>query len=74
MDLDISLEQALLGFSQTLYHLDRHQFTVASDSITQPDEWIIVKGEGMPKRNTPSEFGDLHVKMKVRFPAKLSQK
>jgi DnaJ family protein A protein 2 len=72
--MDISLEQALLGFSQQVLHLDRHAFTVASkpNQIIQPDEWIIIKGEGMPKRGNPTEFGDMHVKMKVRLPASLT--
>jgi DnaJ-class molecular chaperone len=55
-------------------HLDKHAFTVASkpNQIIQPDEWIIIKGEGMPKRGNPTEFGDMHVKMKVRLPATLT--
>jgi len=28
----------------------------------------------MPKRNVPSEFGDLHIKMKVKMPTTLTLK
>ena len=32
-----------------------------------------MKGEGMPKRNAYSEFGDLHAKMIVNFPKSLTE-
>ena len=75
MDLQISLKESLLGFSKTIEHLDRHKFTVKSNEgeIIQPDSWKIIKGEGMPIRGTPSEFGDMHIKMKVVLPKQLSK-
>mmetsp|Transcript_35400 Transcript_35400/g.47813 ORF Transcript_35400/g.47813 Transcript_35400/m.47813 type:complete len:92 (+) Transcript_35400:757-1032(+) len=70
MDMEIKLEEALLGFKRVVKHLDGHQVTVESkeNQIIQPFEWIIIEGEGMPKRGYPSEYGDLHVKMIVQFP------
>ena len=44
------------------------------DEIIQPDQWKIFKGEGMPKKHNPSESGDLHAKIKVNLPKKLSAK
>lgn len=75
MDLEITLKESLLGFSKTIDHLDRHKFTVKSSpgEIIQPDSWKIIPGEGMPIRGTPSEFGDMHVKFKVKLPKQLSK-
>jgi DnaJ-class molecular chaperone len=75
-DITLNLEQALLGFSKTVTHLDGHIVKIESEpnQVIQPDQWLIIKGEGMPKRNVPSEFGDLHVKCKIVLPKKLSKK
>lgn len=74
-DMHINLEEALLGFQKTIMHLDGHKVTVKSDpnEVIQPDQWKIIKGEGMPRKGAPWEHGDLHVKMKVTLPRKLSQ-
>lgn len=75
MTLEISLEEALLGFSRTITHLDGHQVTIKNQGqeIIQPYSWKIIKGEGMPIRGT-GDFGELHVKMQVVFPKQLSDK
>lgn len=64
----------MLGFRRTITHLDNHKFEVKSsfNEIIQPDQWIIIKGKGMPLRNDPESFGDLHVKMKVTLPKSLT--
>ena len=56
--------------------MDGKKVTIKSepDEIIQPDQWKIIKGEGMPKKNSPGEHGDLHVKLKVTLPKKLSEK
>mmetsp|Transcript_32377 Transcript_32377/g.23913 ORF Transcript_32377/g.23913 Transcript_32377/m.23913 type:complete len:114 (+) Transcript_32377:697-1038(+) len=74
-DLTISLEEALLGFKKRIAHLDGHLVEVSSkpDEVVQPFSWKVVKGEGMPKKNYYSEFGDLHVRLIVDFPKSLTQ-
>jgi DnaJ-related protein SCJ1 len=72
-NMDLTLEEALMGFSKRITHLDGHSVTVSSSSVSQPFSWQIIKEEGMPIRGT-SDFGDLHVKMIVNFPAKLTDK
>lgn len=64
MNLDISLEESLLGFTKTFKHLDGHDVTVKSQEleIIQPFSTRILKEEGMPIRNL-GEFGELQVKM-----------
>jgi DnaJ-related protein SCJ1 len=75
IDMEISLEEALLGFKKRLNHLDNHLVEVASNynEVIQPFQWKVVQGEGMPKKNYYSEFGDLHAKMIVNFPKSLNE-
>lgn len=72
IDLQLSLEEALMGFTKQVTHLDGHQVTVSTREITQPFSWTIIKNEGMPVRGRPSDFGELHIKMLVQFPTQLS--
>ena len=39
--------------------------------VTQPGETQKIKGEGMPKYGSPSEYGDLIITYKVKNPEKL---
>ena len=40
--------------------------------MTKPGQTIRIKGEGMPKHNTPSEYGDLTITFTVDFPQQVS--
>ena len=62
---------ALLGFETSFKHLDGHTVTVKRTGVTKPNQAIKIKGEGMPKHGTPSEFGDLTITFTVDFPAKV---
>lgn len=75
MWLEISLREALLGFEHTFKHLDGHEVKVEKDGkkVTQPGETQRIKGEGMPKYGTPSEYGDLIITYKVKNPEKLDE-
>lgn len=73
MTMQISLKEALLGFTSTLAHLDDHEVEVSKQSITAPMSVKKIKGEGMPHHGTPSEFGDLIVKFEVVMPDKLTE-
>lgn len=76
MDLVISLEEALLGFSKRVQHLDGHLVEVSSspEEVVQPFAWKVIRGEGMPRRNVYSESGDLHSKFNILFPKALTEK
>lgn len=39
--------------------------------VTKPGQVIRIKGEGMPKHSTPSEFGDLTITFTVEFPKEI---
>ena len=74
-DLEISLSEALLGFSKDIIHLDGHTVTITKEPgiPTQQNEVMKVEDEGMPKYGMPSENGDLFVTFKIKSPLKLSQ-
>ncbi|MDP2434407.1 MAG: DnaJ C-terminal domain-containing protein, partial [archaeon] len=69
--MQITLLEALVGFSKTLRHLDGHEFTVARTAITTPGFVQKIPQEGMPIHEATT-FGDLFVEYSIRFPKQLS--
>ena len=73
MDMDITLREALVGFTKTIQHLDGHDVEITSNGrVTRPFSVMHLKDEGMPHHGFPSQKGVLHVKFKVIFPGELS--
>ena len=71
--ITITLRQALLGFKTTIKHLDGHTVEIdRSNKITKPGEVQKIKGEGMPVYEYPSDYGDLVITYKVKFPDTLT--
>lgn len=68
--LDITLWEALLGFSRTITHLDSHEIELNCKSIVTPDTIKEIDDEGMPYEN--DEIGKLFVKFKIKFPEELT--
>lgn len=68
MKMTIPLRAALLGFETSFKHLDGHTVQLKRTGVTKPGQAIRIKGEGMPKHSTPSEFGDLTITFTVDFP------
>lgn len=73
MDLSVSLQESLLGWTQTVRHLDGHTFEIKNSKVTKDQQVIKVKGKGMPLRDDPASFGVLHVRVSVVFPSKLTK-
>lgn len=73
LNKEISLVDALTGFSIEETHLDGSKFTVDIEDVTECDQVIRVPGKGMPRRRGDS-FGDLFITFEVDFPDKLSKK
>jgi len=73
MKLSIPLRAALLGFETSFTHLDGHTVTVKRTGVTRPGQTIRIKGEGMPKQGTPSEFGDLTIQFSIDFPKEVDE-
>merc|ERR1712187_939817 len=74
MEMKVSLREALLGWSQTIRHIDGHTVELSSSDVTKHLQVFMIEGEGMPLRDDPSSFGNLYVKVKVTFPASLTKK
>jgi DnaJ-class molecular chaperone len=74
--MDISLKEALLGYEKTFKHMDDHEFTLVNEpgKVTQPFSWNIMKDEGMPIKDSGGDYGELHTKILVNFPTRLSSR
>jgi DnaJ-class molecular chaperone len=73
LKMNLSLRQALLGFEKTIRHLDGHEVKIRREGITSHGAVMTVKGEGMPLRDDPEEFGGLYIEFHVEFPDSLTQ-
>jgi len=71
MEKEISLYEALCGFSFTITHLDKRELLVNSTpgEIIKPGDLKVIEGEGMPHHKRPYEMGNLYIKFSVVFPA-----
>uniref|UniRef100_A0A6V0BX83 J domain-containing protein n=1 Tax=Zooxanthella nutricula TaxID=1333877 RepID=A0A6V0BX83_9DINO len=72
LKLQLTLAEALLGFDRQVPHLDGHVLHLSTKSVSRPGQVIRIEGEGMPVKDTPSQFGDLDVVISVDFPKVLS--
>lgn len=70
--MDISLEDALLGFSRSFTHLDGHKVEVVKKGVTHCSEVFTVRGEGMPIKGGNGAKGDLHITLEIQFPKEFS--
>ena len=52
--------------------MDETTFTFTRKEILQPNERVIIKGEGMPIYGQPNQFGDLFITFTISFPSSLS--
>jgi DnaJ-class molecular chaperone len=76
LEISISLQEAICGFTRTIKHLDGRELLV--ESATSSDAAIsayirsgdvqVLKGQGMPKNAHATEFGDLYVQFVVELP------
>lgn len=67
-NVTISLQDALVGFSLEITHLDGHKVTVQRDKVTKPGARMRKKGEGMPNYNNNNLLGTLFITFDVAFP------
>ncbi|KAF8485941.1 DnaJ-domain-containing protein [Russula ochroleuca] len=69
----IGVDEALLGFTRNLTHLDGHVVPLVRKGVTQPGFVQTIKGEGMPLFERPTSYGDLFVEYNVVLPTQLSK-
>lgn len=75
MTLQVSLHEALTGFSKEFKHVSGEKLWLRSarGKVTAPNHLYMVAGKGMPIPNTKSgHFGNLYVRIQVKFPTRLS--
>eukprot|EP01114_Cavostelium_apophysatum_P009705 TRINITY_DN2294_c0_g1_i1.p1 TRINITY_DN2294_c0_g1~~TRINITY_DN2294_c0_g1_i1.p1 ORF type:complete len:372 (+),score=70.59 TRINITY_DN2294_c0_g1_i1:158-1273(+) len=73
MKLNISLLEALVGFTKTVRHLDGHEVKIANAGVTKPGEILTINGEGMPHHNFPSQTGNMYVEVSIKMPSSLTE-
>lgn len=73
-EINLTLKEALLGFSKKVRHLDGHFVFIKESGVTQPNQERLIKGEGLPKHDYPSEKGDLILVFKVVIPDSFTPK
>lgn len=72
--IDITLQEALLGFTRTIEHLDGHTVTVdRTGVVTKPGLIVRMKQEGMPIFEQYGDYGDMLVTCIVNLPTELSK-
>lgn len=69
-NVSISLQDALIGFSVDIVHLDGHKVTITRDKVTKHGARIRKKGEGMPNYDNNHLYGNLYITFDVAFPEK----
>lgn len=72
--MDISLKEALIGFTKYLTHLDDRKIEITRDEVTQPGFKIKLTREGMPIHERSDEYGDLYITFNVIFPTHLDER
>ncbi|KAJ3155890.1 hypothetical protein HDU89_005448 [Geranomyces variabilis] len=74
--LTVSLLESLTGFSKTITLLDGSPLVVEGAKGVKPaapGSEIVFKGKGMPISKQPGKFGDLIVKIEVKYPVTVNE-
>lgn len=67
---EITLVEALTGFSFTLTHLDGREIVISTTpgKVIKPNEVMVIDGEGMPYLGNPFTKGKLFIVFSIKFP------
>ncbi|KAJ0407446.1 hypothetical protein P43SY_004987 [Pythium insidiosum] len=68
LTLEISLVDALVGFTRRVEHLDKRVVTLQRHDVVAPDTLWRIPREGMPVRGRRGAFGDLLVRFVIAYP------
>ncbi|KAB8416340.1 hypothetical protein FH972_024860 [Carpinus fangiana] len=71
-DVELSLKEALTGWSRTVATIDGKNLSVGGSGPTSPTWTENFPGQGMPKSKKPEQRGDFVVGVKIKFPASLT--
>lgn len=64
--IDVTLAEALCGFTKNITHVDGRIIPFSLDDIVPSGTVYVIKGEGIPKKNTEQK-GDLYVLVNVKY-------
>lgn len=67
-NVTISLQDALVGFTMEIDHLDGHKVSIEREKIMAPGGRIRKNGEGMPNYENNNLRGTLYITFDVEFP------
>jgi len=73
IEKEISLVEALTGYSFVLTHLDGKKIRIQNKpgEVIKPDDIKTIENHGMPYHKQPYKFGNLFLIFKVKFPTSL---
>jgi DnaJ-class molecular chaperone len=66
MKITLTLCESLIGFSKIFTYLDDTKFVIKSSEVIQNGDIKMIKGKGLPYKNSKYTFGDLIVKFSVK--------
>lgn len=69
----LSLEDALISKPFQIRTLDDRYININLDQMITPQTTHFIKGEGMPKKASNKEKGDLTIKFSIQFPLNFKQ-
>ncbi|XP_027340417.1 dnaJ homolog subfamily B member 13-like isoform X4 [Abrus precatorius] len=69
---NISLAEALTGYTVNLTTLDGRNLTLPINNVIHPDYEEVVAREGMPFPKDPTKKGNLRIKFNIKFPTRLT--
>lgn len=72
MTMNLSLLEALTGFTHSIRTLDGRELVVSNKLVTVPNQEIRFAGRGMPNQRSPMQKGSLIIKVSVTFPPTLT--
>ncbi|XP_010548385.1 PREDICTED: dnaJ homolog subfamily B member 1 [Tarenaya hassleriana] len=72
VERNVTLLEALTGFTLTLTTLDGRNLTIPVLDIVKPGREIVIPNEGMPISKDPSKKGDLKINFEIVFPSRLT--
>lgn len=72
MILNLSLKEALVGFTKKITHLDGREVEIKHDGSLKPGDVIRLENEGMPFEGNSSKFGTLLIEVNIEFPSSLT--
>jgi len=73
-ELDVSFDQALLGFRIVIIHLSGEKLIVDCKEVTVPDSVKRIVGKGMPRAGNRGGYGDMIVAFRVSFPKTITER